>query len=59
MNVCIMSGEEATADDYQSIAVYFEQQKNHLMAGKFFLMCSQYARVSKVVIETYKVLCNI
>lgn len=32
-------------DDYQSIALYFENEKDHLMAGKFFLLCNQYERV--------------
>ncbi|KAF6025034.1 wdr19 [Bugula neritina] len=30
-----------TPEDYQSIAVYFENEKNHFMAGKFFLFCGQ------------------
>ncbi len=38
-------GEDATPEDYQSIALYFENEKNHYLAGKFFLQCNQYARV--------------
>ena len=44
-NVCF-AGPDATPEDYQSIAVHFENEKNHFMAGKFFLFCSQYSRVS-------------
>uniref|UniRef100_A0A671THC5 WD repeat-containing protein 19 n=1 Tax=Sparus aurata TaxID=8175 RepID=A0A671THC5_SPAAU len=38
-------GPEATQEDYQSIALYFEGEKKHLQAGKFFQKCGQYSRV--------------
>ena len=34
-------GEDATHDDYQSIALHFENNKRHFLAGKFFLLCKQ------------------
>ncbi|XP_064636625.1 WD repeat-containing protein 19-like isoform X3 [Lineus longissimus] len=37
-------GPDATPDDYRSIALHFENERNHFMAGKFFLLCSQYAK---------------
>ncbi|XP_019956067.1 WD repeat-containing protein 19 isoform X1 [Paralichthys olivaceus] len=37
-------GSEATQEDYQSIALYFEAEKKHLQAGKFFQKCGQYSR---------------
>ncbi|CAN9510421.1 unnamed protein product [Ophioblennius macclurei] len=40
-------GSEATQEDYQSIALYFEGEKKHLLAGKFFLKCRQYSRALK------------
>ncbi|XP_028834024.1 WD repeat-containing protein 19 isoform X2 [Denticeps clupeoides] len=40
-------GSDATAEDYQSIALYFEGEKQHLQAGKFFHMCGQYSRALK------------
>nr|XP_043885090.1 WD repeat-containing protein 19-like [Solea senegalensis] len=40
-------GSEATQEDYQSIAVYFEGEKKHLQAGKFFQKCGQYSRALK------------
>ncbi|XP_067949190.1 WD repeat-containing protein 19-like isoform X2 [Watersipora subatra] len=40
-------GSDATVEDYQSIAVYFENEKSHFMAGKFFLFCQQYSRALK------------
>ncbi|KAK2164923.1 hypothetical protein LSH36_57g01034 [Paralvinella palmiformis] len=40
-------GPDATPDDYQSIALYFENEKNHFLAGKFFLQCNQYGRAMK------------
>ncbi|TNN69397.1 WD repeat-containing protein 19 [Liparis tanakae] len=41
------SGPEATQEDYQSIALYFEGEKKHLQAGKFFQKCGQYSRALK------------
>ena len=40
-------GDDAVADDYASIAMYFENQKQHFLAGKFFLKSKQYAKVSR------------
>ncbi|CAH1776664.1 unnamed protein product [Owenia fusiformis] len=40
-------GTDATPEDYQSIALYFENEKNHFFAGKFFLLCTQYQRALK------------
>lgn len=36
-------------EDYQSIALYFEGEKKHLLAGKFFRKCGQYSRVSALL----------
>ncbi|KAL7981697.1 hypothetical protein Chor_010892 [Crotalus horridus] len=43
----IISSEETSNDDYQSIALYFEGEKKHFQAGKFFLLCGQYSRALK------------
>ncbi|KAI1887644.1 hypothetical protein AGOR_G00192430 [Albula goreensis] len=40
-------GSDATMEDYQSIALYFEGEKKHLQAGKFFQKCNQYSRALK------------
>uniref|UniRef100_A0A4W4G7L7 WD repeat-containing protein 19 n=1 Tax=Electrophorus electricus TaxID=8005 RepID=A0A4W4G7L7_ELEEL len=40
-------GSEASVEDYQSIALYFEGEKKHLQAGKFFRKCGQYSRALK------------
>ncbi|KAJ0055626.1 hypothetical protein NL108_006477 [Boleophthalmus pectinirostris] len=40
-------GSEATQEDYKSIALYFEGEKKHLLAGKFFQKCGQYNRALK------------
>jgi hypothetical protein len=39
-----LSGPDATPDDYRSIALHFENERNHFMAGKFFLLCGQFAK---------------
>lgn len=41
----LFPGDDAVADDYASIAMYFENQKQHFLAGKFFLKSAQYAKV--------------
>ncbi|XP_046339799.1 WD repeat-containing protein 19-like isoform X2 [Haliotis rufescens] len=40
-------GSDATPEDYQSIAVHFENEKNHYLSGKFFLLSGQYSRAMK------------
>ncbi|KAL3878608.1 hypothetical protein ACJMK2_030942 [Sinanodonta woodiana] len=40
-------GPDATPEDYQSIALHFENEKNHFLAGKFFLLSGQYQRAMK------------
>ncbi|NXA13229.1 WDR19 protein, partial [Sapayoa aenigma] len=40
----IISSESAANEDYHSIALYFEAEKKHFQAGKFFLLCGQYGR---------------
>ncbi|KAM9313669.1 WD repeat-containing protein 19 [Pholidichthys leucotaenia] len=40
-------GSEATQEDYRSIALYFEGEKKHLQAGKFFQKCGQYSQALK------------
>jgi len=37
-------GPDATAEDYRSIAVHFESEKNHFLAGKFYYLSGQYAK---------------
>ncbi len=39
------SGPDASPNEYKSIAVYFECERNSLMAGKFFLYAKQYAKL--------------
>ncbi|XP_069058187.1 WD repeat-containing protein 19 isoform X2 [Pleurodeles waltl] len=43
----IIGSENTTNEDYQSIALYFEGEKKHFQAGKFFLLCGQHARALK------------
>ncbi|XP_068924468.1 WD repeat-containing protein 19 isoform X1 [Petaurus breviceps papuanus] len=43
----IIGSTDTSNEDYQSIAVYFEGEKKHLQAGKFFFLCGQYARALK------------
>ncbi|KAF0037436.1 hypothetical protein F2P81_010310 [Scophthalmus maximus] len=49
-------GSEATQEDYQSIALYFEGEKKNLQAGKFFQKCGQYSRDAKYLFRLYMAL---
>ena len=42
----IRTGDDCTPDDYASMALHFEQKKQHLLAGKFFSKAGQYNKVS-------------
>ncbi|XP_074649650.1 WD repeat-containing protein 19-like isoform X1 [Tubulanus polymorphus] len=37
-------GPDATPEDYRSIALHFENERNYFMAGKFFLLCGQHPK---------------
>ncbi|KAG8453594.1 hypothetical protein GDO86_000286, partial [Hymenochirus boettgeri] len=43
----IIGSENTSKEDHQSIALYFEGEKKHFQAGKFFLLCGQYDRALK------------
>uniref|UniRef100_A0A8C9BC88 WD repeat domain 19 n=2 Tax=Phocoena sinus TaxID=42100 RepID=A0A8C9BC88_PHOSS len=49
--VDIIGSEDTTNEDYQSIALYFEGEKRHFQAGKFFLLCGQYSRALKHLLK--------
>ncbi|XP_031560697.1 WD repeat-containing protein 19-like [Actinia tenebrosa] len=40
-------GDDATKEDYSSIAMYFENQKQYFLAGKFYLKAIQHAKALK------------
>jgi len=37
-------GDNATPDDYNSIALYFENKNDYFLAGKFFYLAGQYSK---------------
>jgi hypothetical protein len=43
-------GDDCTPDDYSSMALHFEQKKQHFLAGKFFSKAGQYSKVSHGVV---------
>ncbi|CAN2388495.1 WD repeat-containing protein [Pristimantis euphronides] len=43
----VIGSENTSNEDYQSIALYFEGEKKHFQAGRFFLLCGQHARALK------------
>lgn len=44
-------GENATPDDYNSIAVYFENQRQFMLAGKFFMLSGQYPKALALLLR--------
>ena len=48
-----VAGTDATPEDYQSIAVHFEGEKNHFLAGKFYYHSGQYSRVSRPAVSVF------
>ncbi|NWU43545.1 WDR19 protein, partial [Hylia prasina] len=48
----IISSESTTNEEYQSIALYFEAEKKHFQAGKFFLLCGQYGRALRHFLQS-------
>ena len=44
-------GDDATAEDNHSIAVYFEGEKNYLQAGKFYLKAGEHNRALRHLLK--------
>ena len=45
-------GDEASAEDNNSIAVYFESEKNSLQAGRFFYKAGHYSKSMRHLLKT-------
>lgn len=39
-------GKESNPEDYESVALHFDNENNHYLAGKFYLLASSYPEVS-------------
>ncbi|CAB4023346.1 WD repeat-containing 19-like, partial [Paramuricea clavata] len=44
-------GDDCTPDDYSSMALHFEQKKQHFLAGKFFSKAGQYNKALKHLLK--------
>ncbi|KAK3739122.1 hypothetical protein QZH41_010524, partial [Actinostola sp. cb2023] len=51
VNRCMPLGDDATQDDYASIAIYFDNQKQYFLAGKFYLKSTQYGKALKLFLK--------
>ena len=38
-------GKESNPEDYESVALHFDNENNHYLAGKFYLLASSYHEV--------------
>ena len=45
-------GDDASTEDYHSIAVYFETERNSLQAGKFFFKAGQYSKALRHLLKS-------
>ena len=41
----LKDGRDIPLDDLESTAIFFQNQNNHLLAGKFFMFAQNYDRV--------------
>lgn len=39
------AGSDSTPEDYGAVAAYFEKQRKPFLAGKFFYLANQHAKV--------------
>ena len=47
-------GESASAEDYQKIALYFDNSGDHFKCGKFFFASKQYEEVGNRLTACFK-----
>lgn len=40
-----LSSDEIRAEDFNSLALHFENERNHLLAGKYWFHAKEYAKV--------------
>ncbi len=45
-------GEDASAEDYHSIAMYFESERNSLQAGRFFYRAGQHSKALRHLLKS-------
>ncbi|CAL4106792.1 unnamed protein product, partial [Meganyctiphanes norvegica] len=45
-------GDSATPEDYKSVALHFDNEKNHFLAGKFYYMSWNYPKAVKHLIRS-------
>lgn len=38
-------GSDATADDYKSLALHFDNERNHYLSGRFYYLAGVYPKV--------------
>lgn len=47
----VSSGAEARPDDYRSLALHFENERNYFLAGKFYHHASDYSKALKLLLK--------
>lgn len=47
----VSSGAEARPDDYRSLALHFENERNYFLAGKFYYHASDFSKALKLLLK--------
>ena len=45
--IYFLTGREANPEEYESVALHFENENNNYLAGKYYLLASSYPEVIK------------
>ena len=46
-------GSDATPEDYKSVALHFDNEKNYYLAGKFYYLSSSHSKVRNHCFQNY------
>jgi WD repeat-containing protein 19 len=46
-------GHEANPEEYESVALYFEGENNHYLAGKYYMLASSYPEALRHLIKKH------
>jgi hypothetical protein len=48
-----IQGQEANPEEYESVALYFEGENNHYLAGKYYMLASSYQEALRHLIKKH------
>jgi WD repeat-containing protein 19 len=48
-----LKGKEANPEEYESVALHFDGENNHYLAGKYYMLASSYSEALKHLIKKH------